>query len=156
MFGRKRQVTYRRDRCPQIQDSEFHSQDDVINRILDSSLPCPQEPVICGPGGDYGDSEWDAGFKVQPEYFDCERDLEKKATETVEAAVQTSPTRVLPDQCCDQPLLCNLDTKWQGAFKGCPTTYIEGPLQCNVSKRDPRAWVRYLDEAIQERAIQTF
>lgn len=158
MFGRQNQICKRKcnndnndNNILTITDNE--SETDAIDRILNTPMACPLEPIEC-IDGDYGSAEWDAGFKRPPKWIDAEKELETIATQTIENIAQSSPVRVLPDQCSQAPLPCTLETQWQGAFKGFPTTYIEGPLSCDLSQKDPRAWVRNLDQAIQERAMQ--
>lgn len=135
-------------------DEKREDADNVINRILKTNLGamgCPSPPTVC-VDGDYGSKNWDAGYKVPSEYCAKEKHMQELATNVVEAAAARAQTRVLPDNCCTQPVICPLETTWRGSFKSCPTTYIKGPLVCDLYQRDPRAWVFDLNAAIQERA----
>ena len=135
-------------------DDKKEGTDDVIDRIMKTNLGamgCLPPPITC-TDGDYGSKNWDAGYKVPSEYCAKEKHMQELATSVVEAAEARSPTRVLPEQCCTEPLICPMETTFQAAFGGCPTTYIEGDLGCDVYQRDPRAWVFDLNAAIQERA----
>lgn len=156
LFGRKSQTivlchTKKKDQKIEHQKTQDN---DVINRILQTSdLSCPPPPITC-TDGNYGSDEWDAGYKIPSEYCATEKYMQELATNVVEAAAARAPTRVLPDQCCTEPIICPMETTWQAAFAGCPTTYIKGPLACDLYQKDPRAWTFDLNKAIQERATQ--
>jgi len=130
-------------------DKETISEVEVIDRILRSSdKTCPEY------ASQENQEEWDAGFKIPPEYCAKEKHMQQLVTNVVEDAAARTPTKVLPEQCCAEPVICPMETTWQAAFGGCPTTYIEGPLACEMYQRDPRAWVFDLNQAMQERATQ--
>lgn len=99
-------------------------------------------PLLC-ENGDYGDCEWDVGYKRQQQLYGAPggggdpanaelRTIGQRALDEIISKNIVPPLDLtLPE---DKPSCCPLKTDWQAAFKGYPTTFISMPESAGGSE----------------------
>lgn len=140
------------------------SNEEYITGPYDNNSP-PMDIVGTTPkkicvNGDYGDDEWDAGYKVVTSTpTTSEQWLAQLGRNTMRDIAAQQTVSEFEECSVPDPNRCPMKTDWQGAFKGLPTTFITPPAvaggTCDVSgpkNTDGRAWFRSLDDEYERRS----
>ena len=89
-----------------------------------------------------------------------EKNLMEMGASAISDTMKTIQPKILKDDCCPEPGMCDMHTVWKSTFAGCPSFHVRtgtiepgDPGACKDYTLDRRLWQADLNPLIMERSI---